>query len=192
MEMMTMVMRNPALFIVVATVGLTQGSHMWTHILLFLVIKKSERKLLLIAKNVPDSGILNYFISTLFSNIALASWLYWTSTVSRRCFSKNYTTLDICTRDHKLNNLTQENTCVLLCGGGKRKYTNVWMSFRSRHSNTQIGNIAKCFRKCCNSKQCNYNLCALERQKSESDDLNRSHYFGELVQCDIYPRGRRW
>ena len=34
--------------------------------------KKRERKLLLIAKNVPDSGILNHFISTLFSNVGIA------------------------------------------------------------------------------------------------------------------------
>ena len=38
--------------------------------------KKSERKLLLIAKNVPGSGILNYFISTLFSNVGIMVVLY--------------------------------------------------------------------------------------------------------------------
>ena len=38
--------------------------------------KKRERKLLLIAKNVPDSGIVNHFIPKLFFNVGIMVVLY--------------------------------------------------------------------------------------------------------------------
>ena len=43
MMMMTIVILNPALFIVVATVGLTQGSHMWRQVGSFLVWQRRIR-----------------------------------------------------------------------------------------------------------------------------------------------------
>ena len=81
-EMLTMVMRNPALFIVVATVGLTQGSHMWTHILSFLVIKKVKENCCLSQK--MSLTVASWIILYQHYFLTLALWLYCACTVFRQ------------------------------------------------------------------------------------------------------------